>query len=253
MKSTESLKIAFYGDDFTGSTDALDFLSRAGLKTILFLKPPSREQLKEYAGLDAIGISGMTRSMTPEGIEKELNHAFNLLKDLHIPHVHYKVCSTFDSSPETGSIGKAIDIGAKIFQSAFIPLVVAAPALGRFCIFGNLFARMGIGSQGLIYRLDRHPSMKNHPVTPSDESDLRIHLAKQTNKHIDLIDILDISREIEQTIGKIETKIHNRRFITVLILFSLMACMVNICIKSGPYWITIAKPGEACSRLGHPA
>jgi uncharacterized protein YgbK (DUF1537 family) len=54
---------------------------------------------------------------------------------------------------------------------------------------------MGIGSEGKIYRLDRHPSMCKHPVTPSDESDLRLHLAKQTEKKIGLVDILQLGEE----------------------------------------------------------
>jgi 3-oxoisoapionate kinase len=72
------------------------------------------------------------------------------------------------------------------------------PALGRFCVFGNLFAKMGIGSEGKIYRLDRHPSMSKHPVTPADESDLRLHLGKQTNKKIGLIDIIQLKKTIEE-------------------------------------------------------
>jgi uncharacterized protein YgbK (DUF1537 family) len=47
---------------------------------------------------------------------------------------------------------------------------------------------MGIGSNGKIYRIDKHPSMSKHPVTPMKEGDLRIHLGKQTNKKIGLID-----------------------------------------------------------------
>lgn len=189
----KKLLLAFYGDDFTGSTDALEFLSMAGAKTVLFIKPPTTEQLSRYEDLDAIGVAGMTRSMQPENIEKELKISFAALKKLGARHVHYKVCSTFDSSPSTGSIGKAIDVGAEIFSSSFIPVLVAAPALGRYCLFGNLFARMGIGSDGTIYRLDRHPSMSKHPVTPMDESDLRMHLSKQTQKKTGLIDILHVT------------------------------------------------------------
>lgn len=191
----DELLLAFYGDDFTGSTDALEFLSRAGAKTVLFIEPPKPGQLSRYNNLNAIGVAGMTRSLTPDAIEQELRPAFTALRDLGAAHIHYKVCSTFDSSPTIGSIGKAIDIGAEIFQSRFIPLLVAAPALGRHCVFGNLFARMGIGSKGAIYRLDRHPSMKHHPVTPADESDLRLHLSRQTSKRIGLMDILQIQSE----------------------------------------------------------
>ncbi len=79
-----------------------------------------------------------------------------------------------------------------VFKNKCVPLLVAAPVLDRYCMFGNLFARMGIGSNGKIYRLDRHPSMSKHPVTPANESDLRLHLEKQTTKKTGLIDILQL-------------------------------------------------------------
>lgn len=192
MATHHELLLAFYGDDFTGSTDALEFLSRAGAKTALFIQPPSPEQLARYPKLQAIGVAGMSRAMTPSEMDSELGTAYQALQALGARHVHYKVCSTFDSSPTLGSIGRAIDIATTIFQTPFVPLLVAAPALGRYCTFGNLFARMGIGSKGHIYRLDRHPSMSCHPITPADESDLRLHLARQTKKQIGLMDILQV-------------------------------------------------------------
>ncbi|MFT3870808.1 MAG: four-carbon acid sugar kinase family protein [Nibricoccus sp.] len=167
MTAKNDLLLAYYGDDFTGSTDALEFLTRAGISTTLFLDPPGPDKLKLYPGIQAVGVAGFTRSLAPEAMEKELRPAFEALRTLGARHVHYKVCSTFDSSPEVGSIGRAIDVGSSVFSAAFVPLLVAAPALGRHCVFGNLFARMGIGSQGEIFRLDRHPSMSRHPVTPA--------------------------------------------------------------------------------------
>ncbi len=198
IKPSKRLLLAFYGDDFTGSTDALEFLSRAGARTVLFMEPPSAAQLERYPGLDAIGIAGMTRAMPPEEMEATLRPVFGMLAGLGVPHVHYKVCSTFDSSPSIGSIGKAIDVGAEVFGARFVPVLGGAPALGRYCLFGNLFARMGIGSGGRIYRLDRHPSMRKHPVTPADESDLRVHLSRQTSKAIGLLDILGLELSLEE-------------------------------------------------------
>jgi len=214
-----NLLIAYYGDDFTGSTDALEFLSRAGVKTVLFIDVPSKEQLAKYEGLQALGIAGMSRAMPPEKMEEELIPVFAALKDLNPRHIHYKVCSTFDSSPEIGSIGKAIDIGMEIFESTFVPLLVAAPVLGRYCLFGNLFARMGIGSAGSIYRLDRHPSMSKHPVTPARESDLRIHLNQQTSKKIGLVDILQLEKDVTETFSYINKQV---RAGTEVILFDAL-------------------------------
>jgi 3-oxoisoapionate kinase len=208
MTNKHNLLLAYYGDDFTGSTDALEFLSRSGIKTVLFIDTPTPEQLSRYEGLQAIGVAGMTRAMPPAEMEKVLVPAFTALKQLSTPHVHYKVCSTFDSSPTTGSIGRAAKVGNWIFESPFTPLLVAAPALGRYCVFGNLFARMGIGSEGEIFRLDRHPSMSKHPVTPADESDLRLHLAKQTRQKIGLIDILTIASDEQQLNEKLQAHVN---------------------------------------------
>ena len=187
------LLLTFYGDDFTGSTDALEQLRNHGISARLFIEPPTRAQLKRFPNLQAVGVAGRTRSMSPGEMERDLRPALAALRALGARHVHYKVCSTFDSSPTIGSIGRVIDVAMDIFHAPFVPLLVAAPALGRYCVFGNLFARLGIGSAGEIHRLDRHPSISRHPTTPMLEADLRVHLAKQTNRKIALFDILKVA------------------------------------------------------------
>lgn len=177
------LRLAFYGDDFTGSTDALEVLAFAGLRCALFLSPPTEEALKSLGGYDAIGVAGDSRGMSPSEMDQKLPAIFETLAALGPPIVHYKVCSTFDSSPSVGSIGHAMDIARNIFGPGLIPIVAGTPALSRYCVFGNLFARSG--TDGLTYRIDRHPIMSVHPVTPMDEADLVIHLGRQTAMPID--------------------------------------------------------------------
>jgi uncharacterized protein YgbK (DUF1537 family) len=133
----------------------------------------------------------MTRAMPPDEMGRTLRPALSAIRACGAPIVHYKVCSTFDSSPAVGSIGRAIDVGADVLGAARVPVVAGAPALGRYCVFGNLFARCGPASEP--YRLDRHPSMSRHPTTPMGESDLRVHLAKQTRRSIGLIDVLQLA------------------------------------------------------------
>ena len=48
---------------------------------------------------------------------------------------HYKTCSTFNSSPEIGSIGRALKIGRALFANATVPVVVGVPDLGRYQVF----------------------------------------------------------------------------------------------------------------------
>lgn len=184
--------LAFYGDDFTGSTDVLEALACAGMNAVLFLNPPAAEDLERFNKLDAFGIAGASRTMSPREMGRELPRIFEALKASGAGIVHYKICSTFDSSPEVGSIGRAIDIGQKIFQSKFVPLLVGAPSLGRYCVFGNLFARSGLDTEP--FRLDRHPTMSCHPSTPMSEADLRLHLRAQTRKPIGLVNILALDR-----------------------------------------------------------
>ncbi len=182
MSGAPNCRLVFYGDDFTGSTDALEVLAFAGLRCALFLKPPQPETLAQFAELDAAGVAGDSRGMTPAEMEATLPAVFDAIASVGAPIVHYKVCSTFDSSPTIGSIGRAMEIARRRFSSGFIPIVAGTPALGRYCLFGNLFARSG--TDGNVYRIDRHPIMSAHPVTPMTESDLARHLAAQGNVSI---------------------------------------------------------------------
>jgi 3-oxoisoapionate kinase len=187
--------LAFYGDDFTGSTDSMEALTLAGLETVLFLEPPNLDILHErFPGLRCYGIAGVSRSMSPEDMESELRPILEHMRSMPTRVVHYKICSTFDSSPQVGSIGFAMDLGREVFGNDNIPLLVGAPILKRYTLFGNHFATV----QGETYRLDRHPTMARHPITPMDEGDLRLHLRKQTQQTVGLLDILALDGDITE-------------------------------------------------------
>lgn len=202
MNLPDGLLLSFYGDDFTGSTDTMEVLAKAGLRTALFLEPPSGEMLSRFDGLRAVGVAGVSRSLTPREMDRQLPPIFGSLRHLGAPLFHVKVCSTFDSAPEIGSIGHTIGLGRRVFGSDFVPLVVGAPALHRFCVFGSLFARSGPESE--VFRLDRHPTMSRHPVTPMEESDLRLHLAQQTSQGIGLIDVLQLDLPQERMCEEVD-------------------------------------------------
>jgi uncharacterized protein YgbK (DUF1537 family) len=182
--------IAFYGDDFTGSTDALECLAAAGLRSILFIDVPSPDVLSRFPGLEAVGIAGNTRTLTPEEMEITVPRALEALVQTRAPILHYKVCSTFDSSPNVGSLGKVMDLARAAFGHGTIPIIVGAPRLGRYSLFGNLFARHNVDDT--VHRLDRHPTMSVHPTTPMREADIRKHLAAQTTQQMTLVSAIDI-------------------------------------------------------------
>jgi uncharacterized protein YgbK (DUF1537 family) len=183
------LLLAFYGDDFTGSADAMEALTVNGVKTALFLGHPTEERLKaNLANLQAVGISGTSRTMTPAQMDDELPAQLALLNGLQARLIHYKVCATFDSSPRIGSIGHAADIAFDVIKPSCGVIVQGIPLLGRYVTFGNHFTVYG----DRRYRLDRHPVMSKHPITPMDESDLRVHFARMSKKKVALIDLLHL-------------------------------------------------------------
>lgn len=176
----------WYGDDFTGATDALASLAERDIRALLFLRIPTAEQLAAAGPLEAIGIAGATRSMAPEAMAVELAAAGRSFAETGVRLLHYKCCSTFDSAPHVGSLGTAAQALRPYFANPFLPIIGGQPNLGRYCLFGNLFAAAGSG--GPVHRIDRHPTMSVHPVTPMGEADLRLHLAAQGLERIDLVD-----------------------------------------------------------------
>lgn len=171
---------AFYGDDFTGSTDVLEQLAQGGVPAVLFLRTPDAALRARFAGVKAIGVAGDARSRAPAWMDGHLPDIFAALSDAGI--VHYKTCSTFDSSPHTGSIGRAMALGIAALGGP-AAIIVGAPHLRRYVAFGNLFAAAG----DEIFRIDRHPTMSRHPVTPMHEADLIRHLAAQGDTAIALV------------------------------------------------------------------
>ncbi|MBB6558167.1 uncharacterized protein YgbK (DUF1537 family) [Acidovorax soli] len=177
MMAASTARLGWYGDDFTGATDTLATAAQAGLRALLFMGVPTAAQLQRAGPLDAIGIAGAARAMAPEAMRAELEPVGRFFAQMRVPVLHYKVCSTFDSAPHVGSIGVAVQVLRAHVENRFVPIVGGQPSLGRYCVFGHLFARAG--SAPAVHRIDRHPTMSRHPVTPMQESDLRLHLAQQ--------------------------------------------------------------------------
>ena len=207
-------KFIFCADDFTGASDTLATLARSGLSARLYLNAPNtsstenepaqRLQHADFRSLDAFGIATSLRAF---GIEDGVATISPLAKSIATPQCnlyHFKVCSTFDSAPGTGNIAVIADCYAKSVGARWKAIIGGQPSLTRFCIMGNLFA--GAGSNK-IYRIDRHPVMAQHPVTPMDEADLCRHLAKQGWANIGLIDFTIIRKGRTALVAEIRRRI----------------------------------------------
>lgn len=184
----QPLLAAFYGDDFTGSTENLAQFSRHGLRGRLFFSCANRDAILAMAPeLDVVGLAGTARALSPAEMTREVEPAFDIMAALQPMLKQYKVCSTFDSSPNRGSIGHVMELARQRWPGCALPVIPATPDFGRFTAFSHLFTRY----QGTICRLDQNPAMAHHPSTPMNEADLRRHLSRQTSIPAAEVTLLD--------------------------------------------------------------
>jgi len=203
---------SFYGDDFTGTMATAENFMRAGIPTVVFTRAPSAEEVKRsFPGIQVVGIAGVARTLSVEQLERELVPVYETMRSYDALSYLYKVCSTFDSSAAVGNIGRAAELGIAAFDPAFVSVLPAAPRLGRYLLFGNLFAAVG---RQRVYRLDRHPSLPLHPVTPMKEADMLVHLSEQTDLPSALVTILDVKDGVKAIVAAIgQAKTANTRLL----------------------------------------
>ncbi|WP_109209054.1 MULTISPECIES: four-carbon acid sugar kinase family protein [Microbacterium] len=186
-------RVAFYGDDFTGSVDALLQFARRGWTGRLFTRLPdaatpggAQALARAAAEVDVVGVAGISRSLPPAEMDAELRPVFAAFAALDPDVVQYKACSTADSAPEVGSLGRVIELARETFGDRPVPMLFAQPDFGRYTLFGQHFA----AEQGIVYRLDRQPTMSHHPSTPMTEADLAAHIGRQTRLPIGSVSLL---------------------------------------------------------------
>ncbi len=182
-----ALSYAWYGDDFTGASDTLATLAAAGRRALLFLGVPTPAQRLAAGPLDALGIAGMARALAPDAMQLELRPVAQCFAELAPTITHYKCCSTFDSAVGIGNLVVGIAALRRPDQEPVVTVLGGQPSLGRFCAFGDLYATAQAG--GEVHRIDRHPTMRQHPVTPMHEADLRRHLGALGLPRVGLVDL----------------------------------------------------------------
>uniref|UniRef100_A0AAU2AK66 Four-carbon acid sugar kinase family protein n=1 Tax=Streptomyces sp. NBC_00093 TaxID=2975649 RepID=A0AAU2AK66_9ACTN len=164
--------VTFLADDLTGGSDVLAQAHAFGLDAAMVLDPARAKSTQA----DVVGIAGPARSLGGSAFDRVVREGLRALAPLNAQVLLYKICSTFDSSPTRGSIGRGIELLREVFPDhGPFPVVPAQPFFGRYTAFGQHFGAF----DGGVYRLDRHPVMSRHPSTPMHEADLRLVLASQ--------------------------------------------------------------------------
>ena len=156
------------GDDFTGSSDIGLMLADGGLRTVQYVGVPDAPA---DPGVQAGVVALRSRSIpAAEAVAQSLG-ALAWLRAQGCRQILFKICSTFDSTPE-GNIGPVAEALVEALGTSD-PVVVcpAFPATGRTVYRGHLF----VGD-----RLLSESGLENHPLNPMTDPDLARWLARQT-------------------------------------------------------------------------
>ncbi len=159
------------GDDFTGSSDLGNTLTKAGMRTVQYVGVPSRPA---EAGVDAGVVALKSRSIPAQEAVRQSLEALDWLRGQGCEQFLFKYCSTFDSTP-AGNIGPVAEALAGALDARQVIVCPAFPAAGRQVYQGHLFVRD---------RLLSESGMETHPLTPMTDPDLRRWLGHQTKGSI---------------------------------------------------------------------
>jgi uncharacterized protein YgbK (DUF1537 family) len=169
------------GDDFTGSSDLANTLSKQGMRCVQYSGVPKVPAAKD---VEAGVIALKSRSIDPLDAVTQSLEALEWLQAQGCEQFFFKYCSTFDSTPE-GNIGPVADALADALGAHKVIVCPAFPGTGRSIYKGHLFVNDTLLNES---------GMQNHPLTPMTDPDIRRWLAPQTKNavgHVDAGAVLD--------------------------------------------------------------
>ncbi|MFQ8433641.1 3-oxo-tetronate kinase [Amaricoccus sp. W119] len=155
------------GDDFTGSSDLGNTLAKQGMRVTQYRGVPEDPAAPEVEA----GIVALKSRTIPaaEAVAQSLA-ALEWLRAQGCRQILFKYCSTFDSTPR-GNIGPVVEALADALGATRVIICPAFPATGRTVFQGHLF----VGD-----RLLSESGMRDHPLTPMTDPDIRRWLGRQT-------------------------------------------------------------------------
>ncbi len=167
-------------DDLTGATDLALMLTREGLRTVQSTGLP-RPDL-DLAGVDALVVALKSRTIPAKDAVAQSLAAADALRRLGAERYLFKYCSTFNST-DRGNIGPVAEALLDHLGAGQTIACPAFPRAGRTVYAGHLFVNGTLLSDS---------PMKDHPLTPMRDSDLKRVLGRQTKLEVGLIGFDDV-------------------------------------------------------------
>ena len=155
-------------DDFTGASDLANTLARAGMSVVQYSGVP--ENAAEVS-IEAGVIALKSRSIPKHDAIAQSLKALEWLQAQGCQQFFFKYCSTFDSTADgnIGPVAEALALVLGVDQIIFCP---AFPGAGRVVFQGHLFVKDQLLSDS---------PMRDHPLNPMCDSDLRRVLSNQSS------------------------------------------------------------------------
>ena len=170
-----SILLGAIADEFYGATDLANTLVKRGMRTVQMIGVP--EPTIGISDADAVVIALKSRTSPVSEAVSDSLAALEWLRGTGARQFFFKYCSTFDSTPE-GNIGPVADALMDALQVHSCLVCPAFPTNGRTVYQGHLF----VGD-----KLLSESSMKDHPLTPMNQSDLLRLLEPQSPRRGGLI------------------------------------------------------------------
>ncbi|WP_412050132.1 3-oxo-tetronate kinase [Hoeflea sp. Naph1] len=224
------------GDDFTGSSDLGNTLTRQGMRSVQYVGVPDQPA---DAHVEAGIIALKSRSAPADEAVRLSLEALEWLRAQGCRQFLFKYCSTFDSTPE-GNIGPVAEALADALGATRVLVCPAFPATGRSVYQGHLFVND---------RLLSESGMENHPLTPMTDPDLRRWLAQQisgTVGHVPAIVVAQGPEAVRTCLDAQDAKGH-RLIVADAIndtdLVTLGQAAMNLPLLTGGSGIALGLPG----------
>ncbi|MBC5783172.1 four-carbon acid sugar kinase family protein [Ramlibacter sp. USB13] len=171
---TTNLPLGCIADDFTGATDLANNLVRAGMRVVQTIGVPEGPAPEA----DAVVVALKSRTIPAAEAVAQSLAALHWLRSHGARQFYFKVCSTFDSTPQ-GNIGPVAEALLEALGSSFCCVTPAFPENARTVYKGHLFV-------GDVLLSDS--GMRNHPLTPMTDPNLVRVMQAQSQGKVGLIE-----------------------------------------------------------------
>jgi uncharacterized protein YgbK (DUF1537 family) len=170
---TRPLLLGCIADDFTGATDLANNLVRAGMQVVQTIGVPS----DPVVDVDAVVVALKSRTIPAADAVAQSLTALRWLRSQGCRQFYFKVCSTFDSTPQ-GNIGPVAEALLQELGAKFCCVTPAFPENARTVYKGHLFVGDVLLSES---------GMRNHPLTPMTDANLVRVMQAQSQGKVGLI------------------------------------------------------------------